>query len=69
MAFKDYTYLIVPGIKAIMRFVKDLEEAKGDDGKISFDEWAECIGTLITGLLELAEPHIRKENKIFSRTR
>jgi hypothetical protein len=61
VAFRDYLGLFAPGIKLIIKFTKDLEAAKGDDGMISTDEWAECIGTLVTGLLEVAEPHIRKD--------
>jgi len=59
MAFKNYAGLIVPCIKAIVGFVKDLAEAKGDDGKISLEEWGECIGNLITKLFEIIEPYIR----------
>ena len=61
MAFKDYAFVVVPSIKAIVKFTKALTEAKADDGKISFDEFVECIGTLLEELFGIAEPIIRDE--------
>jgi len=61
MAFKDYVPIIIPSIKAIVAFAKGMTEARADDGKISLDEFVECMGALLEELFSIAEPMIRDE--------
>jgi hypothetical protein len=61
MAFKDYAFMVVPGIKAFVNFVKNLEKAKQDDGKVTFSEFVECVGTFLTELFTIAEPILKED--------
>jgi len=63
MAFKDYMFLIGPGIKIISNFFQALENKKQDDGKVSISEFLECFSEMFTEVLPIVEPIIRDDDK------
>jgi len=63
MAFADYIGYIVPGIKAITNFFKNLQDKKADDGKVDIGEFFECLGQLVGEIFQVVEPIIRDEKK------
>ena len=63
MAFSDYVGFIVPAIKAITNFVRNVMKAREDDGKVTIDELLDCLGTLLTDMFTIFEPIIKDDKE------
>jgi hypothetical protein len=61
MPFAEYAFLVKPGLRALTSFISSLKKAKGNDGKISVDEFSEALSIMIGSLWEASEPLIREE--------